>query len=178
MSTLVSVIKIINPSCTFWALSYWQGPGLGPPVGEFRKTRHPRNVKFDKVLETCFSGAGNSRFSEAWNLWSFRKPGTWEASNSRMCEVRESWFSEEMGSRTCGSPEPRAGDGANFGGESIRESVEDPVRESRAKTCTNRWSSKGQFGNLSRTQFGSHAWRHSRTGGEAKSKLLSQKVRV
>jgi hypothetical protein len=37
-------------------------------VGEFRKTRHPRNVKFDKVLETCFSGAGNSRFSEAWNL--------------------------------------------------------------------------------------------------------------
>jgi Tfp pilus assembly protein FimT len=25
-------------------------------VGEFRKTRHPRNVKFDKVLETCFSG--------------------------------------------------------------------------------------------------------------------------
>jgi hypothetical protein len=39
-------------------------------VGEFKKTRHPRNVKFDKVLETCFSGAGNSRFSEAWNLWS------------------------------------------------------------------------------------------------------------
>jgi hypothetical protein len=37
-------------------------------VGEFRKTRHPRNVKFDKVLETCFSGTGNSRFSEAWNL--------------------------------------------------------------------------------------------------------------
>jgi hypothetical protein len=37
-------------------------------VGEFRKIRHPRNVKFDKVLETCFSGEGNSRFSEAWNL--------------------------------------------------------------------------------------------------------------
>jgi hypothetical protein len=37
-------------------------------VAEFRKTRHPRNVKFDKVLETCFSGVGNSRFSEAWNL--------------------------------------------------------------------------------------------------------------
>jgi hypothetical protein len=36
-------------------------------VGEFRKTRHPRNVKFDKVLDTCFSGAVNSRFSEAWN---------------------------------------------------------------------------------------------------------------
>jgi hypothetical protein len=39
-----------------------------PVVGEFRKTRHPRNVKFDKVLEMCFSGIGNSRFSEAWNL--------------------------------------------------------------------------------------------------------------
>jgi hypothetical protein len=37
-------------------------------VGEFRKTRHPRNVEFNKVLEACFSGAGNSRFSEAWNL--------------------------------------------------------------------------------------------------------------
>jgi hypothetical protein len=39
-------------------------------VGEFRKTRHPRNVEFNKVLEACFSGAWNSRFSEAWNLWS------------------------------------------------------------------------------------------------------------
>jgi hypothetical protein len=37
-------------------------------VGEFWKTRHPRNVKFNKVLETCFSGAGNSRLSEVWNL--------------------------------------------------------------------------------------------------------------
>jgi hypothetical protein len=37
-------------------------------VGEFRKTRHPRNVEFNKVLEACFSGAGISRFSEAWNL--------------------------------------------------------------------------------------------------------------
>jgi hypothetical protein len=37
-------------------------------VGEFRKTRHPRNVDFNKVLKTCFSGAGNSRFSEACSL--------------------------------------------------------------------------------------------------------------
>jgi hypothetical protein len=29
-------------------------------VGEFRKTLHPRNVEFNKALETCFSGAGNS----------------------------------------------------------------------------------------------------------------------
>jgi hypothetical protein len=97
-------------------------------VGEFRKTRHPRNVKFDKVLETCFSGTGNSRF---------RKPGTCEASDSRMREIRGSWFGEEVESRTCGSPKPRAGDGVNFGRWPIRESVGDPVRESRAKTCMN-----------------------------------------
>jgi hypothetical protein len=30
---------------------------------------------------------------------------------------------------------------------------------------------QGRFGNLLRTQFGSHAGRHSRTGGEAKSKF-------
>jgi hypothetical protein len=37
-------------------------------VGEFRKTRHPRNAKIDKVLEICFSGTENSCFSEARNL--------------------------------------------------------------------------------------------------------------
>jgi hypothetical protein len=37
-------------------------------VGEFRKTRHPRNVELNKVLKACFSGIGNSRSSEAWNL--------------------------------------------------------------------------------------------------------------
>jgi hypothetical protein len=40
----------------------------GASVGEFRKTRHPRNVEFNKVLEACFLGAGNSRLSESWNL--------------------------------------------------------------------------------------------------------------
>jgi hypothetical protein len=86
----------------------------------------------------------------------FRKPGTCEASDSRMLEVRESWCGEEMGSRTCGSSEPRAGGGANFGGQSIRESVGDPVRESCAKTCMNLRRSESRFGNLSRAWFGSH----------------------
>jgi hypothetical protein len=108
----------------------------------------------------------------------FRKPGTCEASDSRIREVPGSWFGEEVGSRTCRSPEPRAGDGANFGGRPIRESVGDSVRESRAKTCMNLRRSKSRFGNLSRAWFGSHTWRHSRTDREAKSKLLSQKVRV
>jgi hypothetical protein len=47
-----------------------------------------------------------------------------------------------MESRTCGSPEPRAADGTNFGGRPIRESVEDPVRESRMMIFTNRRRSK------------------------------------
>jgi hypothetical protein len=46
--------------------------GVGVVVGEFKKTRHPRNVEFDKVLEICFSGIGNSRFSEIRDLRSFR----------------------------------------------------------------------------------------------------------
>jgi hypothetical protein len=44
---------------------------------------------------------------------------------------------EEVDSRTCGSPEFRAGNGANFGRWPIRESIGDPVRKSRAETCTN-----------------------------------------
>jgi hypothetical protein len=48
------------------------GDILGRECWEFRKTRHPRNVEFNKVLETCFSGAENSRFSEAWSLRSLK----------------------------------------------------------------------------------------------------------
>jgi hypothetical protein len=47
------------------------------PVGEFRKTRHPRNVEFNVILEICFSGAGNSRFSGIWNLRSFGFANVW-----------------------------------------------------------------------------------------------------
>jgi hypothetical protein len=84
-----------------------------------------------------FSGAGNSRFSEVWNLWSLEFAKVWSSG----ILVRE-----EIGSRTCGSPEPRAGDGANFGGRPIRESVEGSVRESRARTCANRRRSKADSG--------------------------------
>jgi hypothetical protein len=128
-------------------------------VGEFRKTRHPRNVKFDKVLETCFSGVGNSRFSEAWNLcslefanvWSsgiliwrrngvtnMRKPGT---SSCRWCKLRRMadsgicWGPSSGGTRE-DMHEPMKKRGP------IRESVKDPVRESRVKTFTNRRRSK------------------------------------
>jgi hypothetical protein len=72
----------------------------------------------------------------------FRKPGTCEAPNSRMYEVRESWFGGVMESRTCEGPGPQAGGGANFGGRTIQESVEDSVREFRVKTFTNQGRSK------------------------------------
>jgi hypothetical protein len=49
----------------------------GASVGEFRKTRHPCNVKFDKVLETCFQGQ---------ETHDFREPGTCDAPNSQMYE--------------------------------------------------------------------------------------------
>jgi hypothetical protein len=59
----------------FWTwvqvLSYVHALQLFVGVGEFRKTRHPRNVKSNKVLKACFSGAGDLRFSEAWNLRSY-----------------------------------------------------------------------------------------------------------
>jgi hypothetical protein len=45
----------------------------------------------------------------------FRKPGTCEASDSRICEVRGSRFEEDMESRVRGSSESRTGGGANFG---------------------------------------------------------------
>jgi hypothetical protein len=87
-----------------------------------------KTLSLTKFLRHVFQGQGTH---------DFRKPGTCEASDSRMRKIRASWFGEEVESRTCGSPEPRAGDGANFGGWPIRESVGEPVQESRAETCTN-----------------------------------------
>jgi hypothetical protein len=119
----------------------------GASVGEFRKTRHPRNANIAKFLRHVFQE------QETHDFW---EPGTCEASDSRTREVRGLLFGEEVGSRTCRSLEPRAGDGANFGGRPIRESVGDSVRESRAKTCMNLRRSESRFGNLSRAWFGSH----------------------
>jgi hypothetical protein len=128
-------------------------------VGEFRKTRHPRNIEFNEVLEICFSGEG---------IYDFQESGTCEASGSRTCDFQESWTCEASGSRTCDfreswicevselwtceSLESRTGEVTNFGGRLIREYVGSLVRKSRMGKFTNQW--------------------------EAKSKLSSQKVRV
>jgi hypothetical protein len=102
-----------------------------PLVGEFRKTRHPRNIKFDKVLETCFSETGNSQFSEAWDLRSLgfanvRSSGIVIRGRRGVANMQKpgttSW-------RWHGPTKKR---------RPIRESVGDPVRESRVKTFTNR----------------------------------------
>jgi hypothetical protein len=128
-------------------------------VGEFRKTRHPRNVKFDKVLETCFSGAGNSRFSEAWNLWSLEFANVWSSGTlirwrNGVTNMRKpgtsSWRWREL---------RRTADSGIYRGprtevtcedlhepmkkrKPIREFIKDPVRESRVKTVTNLRRSK------------------------------------
>jgi hypothetical protein len=85
---------------------YWVLPpdivlplSLQPDVGEFRKTRHPRNVEFNQILKMCFSGAKHSRFLGILDLQSLgvanmRESWTGEASGSRTCDFRESWICE------------------------------------------------------------------------------------
>jgi hypothetical protein len=68
----------------------------GASVGEFRKTRHPRNVEFNKVLEICFSGAGNSRFSRIWDLRSFG------FANVRISGILDRWRLRVMNTRKPG----------------------------------------------------------------------------
>jgi hypothetical protein len=60
------------PKCS-WNLIVGVNPlPRGASVGEFRKTRHPRNIEFNEVLEICFSGAWHSRFSGILDLRSLR----------------------------------------------------------------------------------------------------------
>jgi hypothetical protein len=128
-------------------------------VGEFRKICHPRNVEFNKVLEACFSGAGNSRFSEAWNLWSL------EFVNVQSSGILIRWRSGvtnmlKPGISNCRWPElrrtadsgicwrPCSGVGRVDMREPaekrrpVRETVEDPLREFHAETFVNQGRSK------------------------------------
>jgi hypothetical protein len=149
---ILSVVSAKISLC-LWVLVIW------PSVGEFRKTGHPRNVEFNKVLESCFAVAGNSRFSEAWNLWSLefanvqssgilirwrsgvtnmRKPGI---SNYRWPELRRTADSGicrglSSGIRRVDMREPAEKR------RPTRETTEDPAREFHAKTFTNQERSK------------------------------------
>jgi hypothetical protein len=113
--------------------------GRRTAVGEFRKTRHPRNVKLNKVLEVCFSGAGNLRISEAWNLRSL------EFANVLSSGIL---IRQRSGVTSVRKPGISTGDGPNFGELPIRESDEDPVRGSGVWTSTNQRGRKDQFGDL------------------------------
>jgi hypothetical protein len=79
----------------------------------------------------------------------FRKPGTCETSDSR---------SVKFGNR-----------------DSVKKWGREHAEARNLELAIERTLEDGRFGNLSRAWFGSHRWRHSRTDGEAKSKLLSQK---
>jgi hypothetical protein len=102
-------------------------------VGEFRKTRHPRNVELNKVLEACFSGAGNSRFSETWNLRSL------EFANVQSSGILIRW---RGGVTNIRKPGISTVDGPNIGERPIRESVEDQVREFHVRAFMNQGRSK------------------------------------
>jgi hypothetical protein len=134
-------------------------PRLLLVVGEFRKTRHPRNAKFGEVLEICFSGTGNSRFLGVWNLRRFgfanmrslgivirrrygvaseRKPGI---SSRRWREPRRAI---DSGIFRGSSSEVKHGDIHEPAKKQkpIQESVGDPVRKSCIKIFTNQRRSK------------------------------------
>jgi hypothetical protein len=111
-------------------------------VGEFRKTRHPRNVEFNEVLKACFSGAGNSRFSEAWNLRSR------EFANVQNLGIL---IRRRGGVTNMREPGISTVDGPNFGELPIRKSDEDSAWDSGARTFTNLLESKGHFGYLLKT---------------------------
>jgi hypothetical protein len=130
------------------------------------------------TLETLSLTKFSKHVFQEQGIHDFQKPGACEASNSQMCEVRGSRFGEDIGSRTCKSSVSRTVGDSNFGGRPVRESVEGWVRGSRARTRANQRRNEGKFGNPLKTQFGSFMRRYSRTRREAKSKLLSQKVRV
>jgi hypothetical protein len=128
-------------------------------VEEFRKTRHPRNAKFDKVLETCFSRTRNSRFSEAWNLWSLGFANAWSSGilirwRNKAANMRKPGTSSWRWHELRGTADSGICRGPSSGvtredmhelskkRKPIQESVEGLVRESHVKTFTNRRRSK------------------------------------
>jgi hypothetical protein len=110
-----------------------------PYVGEFRKTRHPRNVKLNKVLEVYFSGTGNSLISEAWNLRSL------EFANVLSSGIL---IRRRSGVTSVRKPGISIGEGPNFGELPIRESDEDPVRGSGVWTSADQRGREDHFGDL------------------------------
>jgi hypothetical protein len=108
----------------------------------------------------------------------FRKPGTCEASDSRMRKIRnhgsmKRWSHEHAEARNLELVMARTSEDGRFG------SLSGTQFESHARGHARIFEeAKAEVGNPSRVWFGSYTWRHSRTNGEAKSKLLSQKVRV
>jgi hypothetical protein len=134
----------------------------GTVLGNSGKYITLETSKSNGILKVCFSGAGNSRIQELWDLRSLEFAGVQSSGNSvrRRCGVMNM---RKPGISTVGGPD--------FGDLPIRESNEDSVRDSGAGIRANLRRSEGHFGNLLETWFRNFGWRHPRITGEAKSKL-------
>jgi hypothetical protein len=98
--------------------------------------------KSNGILKVCFSGAGNSRIQEVWDLRSLEFVDVQSSGN--LVRRRDGVMNmRKPGISTVGGP--------NFGDFPIRESGEDSVRGSGARTCTNLLGNESQFGNLLKT---------------------------
>jgi hypothetical protein len=187
MTNWLSKKKLGNPRQECWSLFHLV-VSQGDPFQVLSNFRDQLNVYFFMdiiiLMSWLLGNSGKPVTLETLSLTEFskyvfqqqgirdsRKPGTCGVTNSRMCGIRESWFGEEAESRTCGSPESRLLMVWTSEKLPIRESDEDSVWDSGARTSTNLLGSKSHFGNLLKTKFGNFGRRHSRTMGEAKSKL-------
>jgi hypothetical protein len=98
--------------------------------------------KSDSILKVCFSGAGNSRIQEVWDLRSLEFADVQSSGN--LVRRRDGVVNmRKPGISTVGGP--------NFGDFPIRESSEDSVRDSGAGTRANLRRSESHFGNLLKT---------------------------
>jgi hypothetical protein len=91
---LVNFLSTKSIRLVFWPMDDVVVPMFGVLLGNSGKPVTLETLSLTKFTKHVFQEQG---------IHDFRKPGACETSNSRMCEVRGSWFGEEMGSRTCGS---------------------------------------------------------------------------
>jgi hypothetical protein len=129
------------------------------PVGEFWKTRHPRNVEVNEICDASFQGAKNTRRSRVWN--------------SRSLEVTNARWTGLPNSRSLGVANARWLGVSNL----LSPEFVNSWRLKAMNLQNHELRESAKFGNMMEDKFGSHgAW--STNYQEAKSKLSSQKVRV
>jgi hypothetical protein len=113
-------------------------------VGEFRKTRHPRNIEFNEILEICFSGAGHSRFSGISDVRSLR------FANMQFSGILNQWRLGVMSTRKPGtsnwqSHELRRTANSGIWRESGSEIIPGEIHEPEKKQSQSRRPKKSGF---------------------------------